>query len=352
MEISRRNILIASAAALPGRFFGAPAEGKAGAFWYQRMRRCAQHNLNEYDPKVLDIGSWVDYWSSLKLDCLVLTGGGFMAFYPTRLPDHHKSQFLGDRDLFGDYFKAVKKRGIRVVARVETNWQHEDVLKRRPEWFERDEKGNPSPNVESPYVYYTCIFSKFHEEQVPAIMREIGSMYDVDGFFTNSWPSTGSPHACFCVNCQRRGKLTKGQLLDAHQKRILELCRGLEAVAREGRKDRVYNVNIAGGIHAVQSIKKLAEVGAWLTADHQGRSGDTPIWDCAQQGRVAYSAMGGKPVTNVVTGNASTWRHSSRGDEEITLWLAQTTASGMVPWYVWLGSQPQDDRWRETGRKY
>ncbi len=351
MDISRRTLLISSAAALPGRFYGAPA-GQKGQFWFQRMRRCAQHNLNEYDPQVLDIDKWLDYWSSLKLDCLVLTGGGFMAFYPTRLPDHHKSQFLGSRDLFGDYLKAAKKRDIRVVARIETNWQHEDVFKSRPDWFERDEQGNPSPNVESPYVYHTCIFSKFHEEQVPAIMREIGSLYEVDGFFTNSWPSTGAPYPCYCVNCRRRGKLNKAELLDASWKRILQLCRGLESVAREGRPDRVYNVNIEGGIHAVQSIKKLAEVGAWLTADHQGRSGDTPIWDCAQQGRVAYSAMGGKPVTNAVTGNASTWRHSSRGEEEITLWLAQTTASGMVPWYIWLGSQPPDDRWRETGRKF
>lgn len=351
MDISRRNLLIASAAALPGRFYGAPAD-QTRQFWFQRMRRCAQHNLNEYDPQVLDIDKWLDYWSSLKLDCLVLTGGGFMAFYPTRLPDHHKSQFLGNRDLFGDYLKAAKKREIRVVARIETNWQHEDVLKSRPEWFERDEKGNPSPNVESPYIYHTCIFSKFHEEQVPAIMREIGSMYDVDGFFTNSWPSTEAPYPCYCVNCQRRGQLNKAELLDASWQRILKLCRGLDSVAREGRPDRVYNVNIEGGIRAVQSIKKLAEVGSWLNADHQGRSGDTPIWDCAQQGRVAYSAMGGKPVTNAVTGNASTWRHSSRGDEEITMWLAQTTASGMVPWYIWLGSQPPDDRWRETGRKY
>jgi hypothetical protein len=352
MNISRRNLLIASASALPGRFFGAPANGKESALWFQRMRRCVQHNFNEYDPKVLEISPWVDYWASLKADCIVLNAGGLMAFYPTRLPDHHKSQFLDGRDLFGDYLKAAKQRGMRVVARVETNWQHQDVLKAQPDWFERDEKGNPSPNVESPYIYHTCIFSDFHARQVPAIIREIASLYDVDGFFTNSWPETGSPHVCHCVNCRRRGEQTKAQLLDSHVKRSLELCRMLEAVCREGRKDRVYNVNIAGGIHAVQSIKSLAEVGQWLTADHQGRSGDTPIWDCAQQGRVAYSAMGGKPVTNVVTGNASSWRHTSRGDEEITLWLAQTTASGMVPWYVWLGSQPMDNRWRDTGSKY
>ena len=94
MEISRRNLLIASAAALPGRFFGAPATVEGNGLWYQRLRRCAQHNLSEYDPKILEIEPWVEYWASLKLNALVLTGGGFMAFYPTKLKDHHKSQFL------------------------------------------------------------------------------------------------------------------------------------------------------------------------------------------------------------------------------------------------------------------
>ncbi|MEI7722034.1 MAG: hypothetical protein WCJ23_08655, partial [Verrucomicrobiota bacterium] len=53
--------------------------------WYNKMRRCAQHNLNEYDPKNLDVDKWVKYWSDLKLDALVLTAGGFIAMYPTKL---------------------------------------------------------------------------------------------------------------------------------------------------------------------------------------------------------------------------------------------------------------------------
>src|SRR5438067_1754474 len=214
MEFSRRSLLAMSGAAMVGRLFGASDDTQE--LWYRRMRRCAQHNFNEYDPKVLDIDHWLDYWESLKVNALVLTGGGFMAFYPTKLPAHNKSQFLGDRDLFGDYLKAAKKRGIRVVARLETNWQHQEILDARPEWFERDEKGNPSPNAESPYVYHTCIFSDFHEKHVPAIMREIGSMYDVDGFFTNSWPADGAPPQCYCQACRRAGKLTKAQLLDRY----------------------------------------------------------------------------------------------------------------------------------------
>src|SRR5262245_63496842 len=32
--------------------------------------------------------------------------------------------------------------------------------------------------------------------------------------------------------------------------------------------------------------------------------------------------------------------------------MAQTTASGMVPWFHWLGGAPEDNRWREVGRSF
>jgi len=61
----------------------------------------------------------VDYWVSLKLDALLLNAAGIMAFYPAKIPYHHRSQFLGNRGLFGDFTKTAKARGIRVVARLD-----------------------------------------------------------------------------------------------------------------------------------------------------------------------------------------------------------------------------------------
>ena len=356
MNVTRRNFL-ASSAALSAALLHNPLYGfhpvvKTGEKWHVRMRRTAQHNLNEYDPQNLDINSWVKYWDDLKLDAIILTAGGFMAMYPTTLPSHYKSQFLGSKDLFGDYLKALKKKGIRVVARIETNYLHQDIFKEQPEWFERNSDGSPREHSETPWVYRTCLFSNYRNEQVPKIIREIASRYKVDGFFTNSWPQVGMPYLCHCENCQKLGNLSRKEVSERYLEKTLETIRLITDVVQEQESDIVYNVNIAGGISAIQNLKKIGDLASWITTDHQGRGGNTPVWDCAQQGKVAYAVMKGRPVTNVVGIKTGPWRHSSNSEAETTLWLAQTTSSGMIPWWVFLGSELPDRRWLETGRKY
>jgi hypothetical protein len=102
--ITRREaVTVISGAALAPHLLGADQDTADRQPWYAAMRRCGQTNFNERDPIELDIAWWIKYWSSLKLDALLLNAGGIMAFYPTQIPYHHRSQFLGDRDLFGDF---------------------------------------------------------------------------------------------------------------------------------------------------------------------------------------------------------------------------------------------------------
>ena len=337
--------------------------------WYTVMRRCGQINFNERDPLTLNADAWMDYWASLKVNAVLLNGGGIVAFYPTEVPYHHRSEFLGSRDLFGDLVATAKKRNLRVVARMDCNLAYEEALKAHPEWFERNRDGSPRPHNESTWLYRTCMFSAYFTEQMPAIYREINRRYPVDGFFTNGWPSTGALGVCYCENCQkvyeRIGSLPPAEAdassppyrkyYDAYMDRLLEIWKLWDSVAKEKRPDLVYVGNLGGGIRTVKSLKKLAEVAGWFNADHQGRSGDTPIWDCAQQGRVAQSVMRGRTITNVTgaySNSRVTWRHVAKSPAETTLWLAQTTASGMVPWFHWLGGSPEDTRWREAGRLF
>jgi hypothetical protein len=355
MTISRREFIVLPGAAAAGRLPGAPQTARGRVPWYANMRRCGQVNFNERDPLELDINDWLDYWTSLKVDALLLNAGGIVAFYPTRIPYHHRSRYLGDRDLFGDFANAAKKRGLRVVARLDCNWGYEEAVKAHPEWFERNPSGEPVRSPEAPWLYRTCMFSPYFTEQIPAIIREVNSLYDVDAFFTNGWPSTGRPRVCYCDRCLRLGKREGPEYYQQHLDRVLEVWKLWDSTARQKKWDSVYIGNLGGGIRAATNLKKLAEVAGWFNADHQGRSGDTPVWDCAQQGRVAYSVMKGRTTTNVTGAYANTrplWRHTSKSPAEATLWMAQTTASGMAPWYHWLGGAPEDLRWREAGRKF
>ena len=368
--MTRRDFLVVSSASLVASGLPLSAGQPSTRPWYETMRRCGQLNLNERDAASLDVASWIDYWASLKLDALLLNGGGIVAFYPTSVPYHHRSEFLGSRDLFGELASATKARGMRLVARMDCNYAYADALAAHPEWFERNRDGSARPHTESTWLYKTCMFSPYFDEQMPAIYREIGARYPVDGFFTNGWPSTGDLTVCHCVNCERVyhdlvGGTPPDQVdatsslyrkyYDVYMTRVLDVWRQWQSVVTEQRPDSVYVGNLGGGIRTVKNVKRLGEVAHWFNADHQGRSGDTPIWDCAQQGRVARPVMGGRPTTNVTgaySNSRVTWRHVSKSPAEMTMWMAQTTASGMVPWFHWLGGAPEDTRWKEVGHAF
>jgi len=369
--MNRREFLALSAAARaaahPGRrrHVAAPP-----APWYVTMRRCGQLNFNERDPLTLDVRAWAEYWASLRVNALLVNGGGIMAFYPTDVLYHHRSAFLGTRDLFGEMAAAARARGIRVVARMDCNYSWEEALQAHPEWFERDRDGQPRRHNESTWLFKTCMFSPYFTEQMPAIYREIGKRYAVDSFFTNGWPSTGALGVCYCESCQKVYREKVGgvppEQTDAtnplyrryyavFMDRLLEVWRLWDAVARESRPDAVYVGNLGGGIRVVKDLARIGQVAGWFNADHQGRSGDTPLWDCAQQGRVARSVMNGRTITNVTgaySNSRPVWRHVAKPAAETTLWMAQTVASGMVPWFHWLGGSPEDQRWRDTGRQF
>ncbi|HTD24654.1 MAG TPA: alpha-amylase family protein [Terriglobales bacterium] len=372
--MDRRSFLLLTAASVvapPVEFMQsiAAAPDDRSRAWYAVMRRCGQINYNERDPLDMNADAWGDYWASLKVDAVLLNGGGIVAFYPTQVPYHHRSQFLGTRDLFGEMVAAIKRRGIRAVARMDCNFAYEEALKAHPEWFERNPDGSPRPHREAPGLFATCMFSPYFSEQMPAIYREINSRYAVDAFFTNGWPSTGAPGVCYCQNCRQlfdklggappaetdASSLLYRKYYLAHMDRVLEIWRLWDSIAREKNPESAYVGNLGGGLDTVKDLKQISQTAQWFNADHQGRSGDTPIWICAQQGRVAQSVMQGRTITNVAGAYSNAqpnWRHVSKAPAELTLWLAQTTASGMVPWFHWLGGEPEDNRWRDVGRNF
>ncbi len=362
IEVSGASLVIASTGKLSAM---ASARDKP---WYETMLRCGQINFNEQDPLTMKPDEWMDYFASLRVDAVLLNGGGIMAFYPTQVPYQHSSEFLGSRDLFGETMAAARRRKIRVVARMDCNYAYEAAFQAHPEWFQRNLDGSPTRHSECYWLYKTCMFGNYFTEQMPAIYREINLRYTPDGFYTNGWPGTEALEVCHCLNCQKIYREQTGgtppettdvtnpiyrKYYAVYMDRISLVWKLWQDTVREKNPESVYVGNLGGGIRTVKDVKRLSKVASWFNADNQGRGGTTPIWMCAQQGRVARSVMEGRTVTNVIgsySNGSINWRHSSKTPAEATLWMAQASASGMVPWYHRLGAEPEDTRWEETGR--
>src|SRR5512145_755474 len=119
-SISRREFLVNAAlgagsvaignADWPAIVGAAPTTTASG--WYDKPMRWAQLTLVEDDPGKYDPAFWLDYFKRVHADAACLSAGGCVAFYPTKVPFHHRSAWLGDRDAFGELFEGCRKMGM------------------------------------------------------------------------------------------------------------------------------------------------------------------------------------------------------------------------------------------------
>jgi hypothetical protein len=168
--------------------------------WYKTVTRWGQVNITEKDPQQYDIGWWRNYWKRTEIGGVIVNAGGIVAYYPTKIPFHHKAEYLGDRDLFGELCKAAHEDGLAVFARMDSNRAHEDFYKAHPDWFAIDAQGKP---YKSDDLYISCIFSPYYQEHIPSILTEIVQLYKPEGFTDNSWSSLGRNSICYCENCKK-----------------------------------------------------------------------------------------------------------------------------------------------------
>jgi hypothetical protein len=353
--MNRREFIVIPAAAMAGPLLAADAEVP----WQRKIRRLGQLNMTEHDPVVLNVEEWADYWASLKVDAVLVSVTGILAFYQTKVPFHRKGKFLGERDFFGDCCAAAKKRGLRVIARMSPDLNWEDAVEAHPEWFQRDAQGNAKHHTEDPRLFPTCMFSTYMTDYMPAIMREINSLYDVDGLFTNAWPPLGAMPVCHCDQCRKLPPAGTLAYWDKFNQRTMYLWKLYDSIAKEKKPSNFYFANLGGGIRSTANLVELGEICEWFQCDNQGRGGDdTPIWGCALQGRVCNAVQKGKMATNV-TGAWSTgrprWRNVYKSQQEERMWLNETLAAGLVPYHHIIGGENglgEDRRWLEPAHRY
>lgn len=359
--------LLAGAAAIGespiagGIIAGSPLDSPAthALPWQRQIRRAGQTNMTEHDPVTMDIEAWADYWASLKVGVTFISVTGILAYYQTKVPFHRKGKFLGARDFFGECHEAARKHGLRIVARMSPDLNWGDAVEAHPEWFERDKQGNVLASPEEPRLFRTCTFSTYMTDYVPAIIREVTSLYQVDAVYTNGWPPLGSLPVCYCDNCRDLPPRGTPAFWAKFNDRVEYLWKYYDSLVKQKNPSCIYFANLGGGARASLNLDRFGKICDWFQGDNQGRGGeDAPAWLCSLQGRVCQAIQEGKTAVNV-TGAWTTgpirWRNVGKSPQEAQLWLSETSASGMVPYWHLVSAEKgmgADRRELDTPRKF
>jgi len=368
-ELTRRSFIkasaVAGAAITLGRVAGAPGEQpqpapRTSPSWTDRPMRWAQLTLVENDPGNFDAGFWLDYFRRTHSDAACLSAGGCVAYYPTQVPFHHRSAWLGDRDVFGELVAGCRGLGMVVVARTDPHATYDDVKAAHPDWIAVGADGRPRRHWASPEMWVTCGLGPYNFEFMTEVKREIMSRYRVDGIFINRWDGAGM---CYCEHCRANFRAASGFDLPRtddprdparrayvlwRQERLFGLWRLWDAEVRKINPDSCVIPNTGGGAASSMDMKRIGELAPTLMADRQSRRGLMPVWANGKNGKEYRAAMGGKPIVGIFSvglDEAYRWKDAVQAPEETRLWVADGIANGMRPWFTKFGGAINDPRW-------
>ena len=173
---------------------GLAAKAGGAGPWYRRAYLWGQTNITEKDPVRYDIAWWRAQWKRTAVQAVIINAGGIVAYYPSKFPLHHRAEFLGDRDLFGELTQCSARR--RAVRDGADGFQphRRGFFPAHPDWFTRDAEGQPYRAADK---YIACINSPYYDEYLPGVLREIIERSRPDGFTDNSWAGMGRESICY-----------------------------------------------------------------------------------------------------------------------------------------------------------
>jgi hypothetical protein len=358
-DFLRDAAIAASTLALAGK--GSAANEPAG--WFDRPMRWAQLTLVEDDPGKYDLTFWLDYFKRTHSDAACLSAGGCVAYYPTKIPLHYRSKWLGNTDPFGDLVAGCRKMNMAVIARTDPHAVHQDVYDAHPDWIAVDADGNKRRHWAAPELWVTCALGPYNFEFMTEVTKEIVSLYKVDGIFSNRWAGSGM---CYCEHCSRNFKAASGlelprtndprdpsrrAYIEWHQQRLFELWRLWDSEIRKINPAARYIPNTGGGALSDLDMKTVGEEAPILFADRQARSGLMAPWANGKNGKEYRSTMGRKPIGGIFSvgvEEAYRWKDSVQNGPEIRLWALDGIANGLRPWFTKFSGTLHDRRWLQV----
>lgn len=329
--------------------------------WFDRPMRWAQIAFTEDDPGNYDLKKWLAYLKRIHADAACLSAGGCVAFYPTKIPLHYKSKYLGNGDAFGDLTRGCRDLGMNVIARTDPHACTEEAFRAHPEWVARTADGNPRRHWAAPELYVTCALGPYNFDFMTEVTKEIVTLYKVDGVFSNRWHGHGQ---CWCESCKANFKKFSGGMelprsmdpadearrkyIEWNQARLFDLWKKWDDAIRAINPGATFIANSGGGALSELDMKKVGELSQTLFADRQARRGTMPPWSNGRNAKEYRAAMGMKPIGGIFSVGVEEpyrWKDSVQSDVEIELWARDGIAQGLRPWFTKFNAKPFDERW-------
>jgi putative glycosyl hydrolase-like family 6 (GHL6) protein len=324
--------------------------------WFDTPMRWVQLTLVENDPGHFDPAFWLDYFRRLHADAATLSAGGIVAYYPTNVPLHHRSAWLGTSDPFGTLVDGCRKMGMRILARTDPHAARDDLREAHPDWISMTRDGEPRRHWANQELWVTCALGPYNFDFMDQVHREIVSRYKVDGIFANRWAPQGGD--CYCVHCQHNFKDATGRELPTtteigdpvrrayvmwRKQRLTELWKRWDQTVRSVRPEARFIPN------GPPDMKTAGDLEAPIQfADNQARRGVAPPWGNGRRAKEYRSVMRRRPIGGIFSVGLEEpyrWKDSVQSEPEIRLWVAEGTANGARPWVTKFSGVLYDRRW-------
>jgi len=322
--------------------------------WFDRPMRWAQLVLVENDPGNFDPDFWLDYFKKIHADAACLSAGGIVAYYPTEVPFHHRSNWLGDSDPFGYLVEGCRDMGMSVIARTDPHAAWNDLMEAHPDYIMVMKEGGKRQHWANPEMWVTCALGPYNFDFMTEVHREIMLRYGIDGIFSNRWAGHGT---CYCQHCRNNFKTYSGldlpqdskrsnpvyqRYLDWRIDRLRELWLLWDETIREVKATSRF---IPNGFP--DRLVTGANSDIFFT-DHQARRGFIPPWSNGKRAKELRATMGMKPLGGIFSVGVEEryrWKDSVQSEAELRTWVLEGTANNMRPWFAKFSGVLYDERW-------
>jgi hypothetical protein len=333
----------------------------SGDPWFDKSMRWAQLAFVENDPGHYDPDFWLRYFDKIHADGVLLSAGGIVAFYPTTIPYHHRSAWLGNSDPLGYLVTECRKRNRTVILRTDPHATRQDMYDAHPDYIAVTVDGKKRRHWANPELWVTCALGPYNFEFMTAVFNEIMQRYQPEGIFSNRWAGHG---ICYCEHCTENFKKATGlelpktteqnagvpnptylKWMQWQTDRLKELWFLWDAEIRKIRPTARF---IPNGFPDKLLTGKFAD---FFFADQQGRRGVIPPWANAKGAKELRASMGMKPLINIFSVGPEEefrWKDSVQSNDELRIWVAEGVANGMKPCFVKFGGYIYDKRWMDT----